>query len=494
MLEILSSLQKRFSPDTLAFFALVVCFFVIGTARLFLGFVPWYFALFLLPIFFLSLRRPLAGVAAILFLTVLFERFFTLEGFQFGRDVVKLYPLDAALLGVYAYATGKIFFGKAARTRTMPDMLFLLFFVVATLYFVASFFGFGAADVAFSTWKNYVFYGVLVFAMPLVVRDKHDIQMIARYFLTAALFALFFLVIGILRGGGVWTEYTPLSTDGVRFVAFPHAFYYSLALLGMFVMATMWTKQNNARMFFVTSLLFGIGILGSLMRHLWIGLAISLGMAFVFLLDNTARRIVLRMSAVTLAIFSAIFSGWLLCAFLFPVSPINEALFSVERVVVERVLSVGDISDESIAWRGSTWQSALSALSRNLFLGTGFGMQIPVENGAYRDFVEIRNVHNSWLALLVQTGLLGFVLFFGAIISFCWLAFVARPADIFLLTFKNVLVTVLFFQCIIFLAQPYLETNLLGIFFYFSLGTLRALLQISDQAELTRTLSSEPRV
>lgn len=482
---IIERIREKITADDKAVFIIVLLFLITAVTRLLFGLVPWYFLILMVPLFFVTLLRPKAGLMAILLLTVLFERFFTLEAFQFGRDVLKLYPLDIILLGVYGGMIAKLFFGKIRYTWKPADTFLILFFLLATAYFIASFVGFGSDKiaVAFSTWKNYVFYGTLFFALPILCDDQADVRRFVRYFLAAAVLGIIFIVIGTVRGEGLWTEFTPLSTQGVRLLAFPHAFYFSLAFLGMFVSAGYWSTNKYRFFIWMAMALFMFGILGSLMRHLWIGMALSVIFAFVFLMDERGRQTARTMLVIALAFATTLFSLWLFLSFLFPTSAVGEVFRNSGQVIVGRVISIGNTADTSISWRGSTWQSAFTELSKNPVLGTGFGMRIPVESGVYRDFIEIRNIHNSWLALLVQMGLLGFLLFVFSLIALARRIFylVPDPGAKFLSAVRIVSLTLFVYQSTVLLAQPYLETNLMGIFFWMTLGLMNTLSSLSQK-------------
>src|SRR3972149_6677948 len=83
-------------------------------------------------------------VMSVLFLVVFFARMiFALEALQFGRSVIKLYPLDIVLLGVYGGMLAKIFFGHMRFAWKQADVWLVGFFVLTTIYFGASIFGFG---------------------------------------------------------------------------------------------------------------------------------------------------------------------------------------------------------------------------------------------------------------------------------------------------------------------------------------------------------------
>lgn len=476
-------IMRKFSSDDKAVFGIVGLFFIIVSVRFIFGFVPWYFLGVAVPMFFIALVRPKAGLCAMIVLTVLFERFFTLEAFQMGRDAIKFYPIDAVLLGIYGNVLAQVFFRKAHITWKKPDIFFLLFFLSVSMYFALSFVGFGNQElsVSFSTWKNYVFYGLMLFAAPLLLKREEDVKRSVYYFLSVTAVAILFLMIGILRGEGLWTEYTPLSTGGARLLAFPHAFYFSLAFLGMIVSAKYWSRHANRYVIWMFVLVWAIGIVGSLMRHIWMGLALAGGLSFIFLMEREGRRIVKRMVFILIVWSMVLMTGGLFYSLLFPTNGISRSFQSLNQVIADRVTSIGNISDESISWRGSTWQSAGNALSRNPLFGSGFGMHVPVESENYQDFIEIRNIHNSWLALLVQMGILGASLLIASCMTLLWLLFRTVISSEFLSVLRNALIALVIYFAIVLMAQPYLETNLMNIFFWLVLGLLKAVFVLVEK-------------
>lgn len=469
------------TADDKVFFLVVFCFLVVAMARVFFGFIPWYFLIVMVPMFFASLLRPKAGLFALIFLTVLFERFFTLEALQFGKDIVKLYSLDIVLFGVYGGALVKMIQTKAYFTPNKTNVFLFLFFVLASAYLVGSFIGFGSQDisVAFSTWKNYVFYGLLFFALPFLLENESDVRQVVKYFLFAVTIGIIFLLIGIVRGEGLWTEFTPLSTAGVRLLAFPHAFYFSLAFLGVFVTAEQWSRSKYRALIWFVLAVWMFGILASLMRHMWIGMVVTLIFIWIFFLKERSQQMTRKMVTIALTFGIVVFSFLFFVSLTFPTSTVGHVSLSLTETVTTRFTSIGNTADTSISWRGSTWQSAFSLLSQNPLLGSGFGIHIPVESGDYRDFVEIRNIHNSWLALLVQMGVLGFMLMSVFLLSLIVRLVRSYQGTSFLSALCTVLLTLFVYQGIVFFAQPYLETNLTGIFFWLTLGLMNTLLLFS---------------
>ncbi|NTW15081.1 MAG: O-antigen ligase family protein [Candidatus Moranbacteria bacterium] len=468
------------STEGVAFAFLAVLLSIDALVNASFGFSLPVFLATIVPSVMLSFFFPRAGLAASVSVTVLFERFFTLVPVVLGEATYKLYPLDVVLLASFSgmIATGLLHEGRRLRPR-MSDLFLVAFFVLVTAIFLSDVTtrSEGIAT-AFSTWKNYVFYGSAYFAVAAATRSIPDLRAASRVFVGSVAVALTFLVIGIVRGGGLWTEFTPLSTSGTRFLAFPHAFYYSLAflvvMLGYSGSDTKASDRDPRGTDLALLLFLGLGIVASLMRHLWIGLGITLLSVAIFRPAADGRRIVSRLFRLAVpAVF--VLS---LVALLFSIAPSfvgDVDLSDAVTVIRERVVSIGNTTDESLVWRDEVWHSAIARFAERPVFGLGFGASVPVEFGDYRQYVEVRNMHNSWLALLIQTGIVGGVIFASFLGFLFFDLFRSASRSSVLLSAGRILTALAFFQGLVFFSQPYLETNLLGIFFWITLGLIRSL-------------------
>ena len=163
---------------------------------------------------------------------------------------------------------------------------------------------------------------------------------------------------------------------------------------------------------------------------------------------------------------------------LFPKSDLSRAAFGAKTVVEKRADSfLKYAKDESFSWRNTVWTEAIKQYAKKPVFGFGFGKKLYVETENYRNFVEARNIHNSPIALLVQSGLITSIIF----IIFIYKTF----RQLIIKKEKNwidVAVLIMFINYLIaFLFQPYLETNMLGIFFWILLGLMRSSVQIKSE-------------
>ncbi|HBP01523.1 MAG: O-antigen polymerase [Candidatus Moranbacteria bacterium GW2011_GWE2_47_10] len=461
--------------------------FAIAFVSLFLlfGFVAGFslavYALTVVPAALIAFFHPRSGLFAIIFLTFIFERFFTLSPIILGESEYKIYPLDVMLLAIIFGTFLQFLKGQLGIRFKKADFLILGFAALSSLYGLASIFILNhEAALSFSSAKNYAFYALLYFATYLLVRTKEDFLGLVKFAVAGAIGIIGFLFYGALSGQGLWSEYTPLSTEGVRILAFTHGYYLSIVSIFAFAYILVKKKDAFASAFVFLLPVWGIGIVGSMMRHLWISIAAAFFAVLVLAGKETrgsAKRLLGGYFFVAFFVVAAVFYA----ASLLPNSKINDAIGEVTGVVGHRVTSIADSSDESIFWRNVVWSEAFKEYRKNPLFGTGFGKYLSVEIGSYREFVEMRNMHNSFLVLLVQMGLVSAVVLAGAV----WILLKKvlekiRTVDGMQIA-RIATVGILCLQAAAFMFQPYLETNLLGIFFWINLGLMRSLGRENEQ-------------
>jgi|GEM_PF-301609 len=503
---------KKFDIETIsAVFIVALVSFSILT-NFVSGFIFPLFLVVIIIAFLIAFFYPRSGLYALVFLTFIFERFFTLNPIVIDRNEYKLYSLDIILAGILAgIIFEKIFFSRKVKkpffllkqnsnfskeknnrkifsfrffSFVFPRQIFLKFkkdkasfyliaFIgVIIIYFLASVIIWGGNfSLAFSSLKNYGFYSLLYFVVIFLLNKEAHWARFLKFALAGAIGIIVFIFIGVVRGEGLWSEYTPLSTAGIRILAFPHAYYLSLALIFSLVWLV-FQKNNFSRWFWLLLPFWIIGIVGSMMRHLWIGLFFSLILLFFIL--SRERKIALKkiffhylLIIVTLGTF-VFYLSWLV-----PYSNISREFAIGAQVLRERAISLSNFEDSSIAWREITWKAAGKEYRKNPWRAMGLGKKIFIEMNGYVDAVEARSLHNSFLSLFAQTGIWGL----GALGLFVWFSFKEVWKKIKTNQTNFVLpatLTILIFQLIIFQFQPYLETNLLGIFFWLNLGLMKA--------------------
>ena len=426
--------------------------------------------------FLISLKNPRSGLYAIIFLTIVFEKFFTLQAIPLAGMEIKLYPIDiifgASLLGMlfhYAFSSEKI-------KISFPEKILGAFMLLNIIYFLFSFFQNAEMTIAFSTLKNYIFYPLFYFLIYGLIKNKKDLWKLFQFFFAGGITIIIFFTIGLIRQKGIWTEITPLSTDGVRLLGFSHGLFISIALIPMFFYITFSELKNKFWLNLILIIWIG-GVVGTLMRHLWTSLLISFLIIFAVLAWENKKIVfksALKIVAILLLLIAIIFSYTTIT------SKSQDQISALNTpglgMIVERTQSINDGNeDSSFYWRGIAWRSGIQRFKENPIFGIGTGKRVVVEMKWLTQNVEIRSIHNSYLSILIQFGLLGltiFLVFIGATL---------KKLYAFRNNFSAVTVaSVLIFFLIASAFQPYLETNILALFFWIALGLAKAIPEMKN--------------
>lgn len=332
------------------------------------------------------------------------------------------------------------------------------------------------ASLAFSAFKNYAFYSLFYFIVIFLIRTKQDLQRFFKTFLVGGVVIIIFIILGILNGEGLWSQYTPLSTGGVRILAFTHGLYMSLVFFPA-ILYLIFQKAKN-KFLYILIAIWSIGIVGSLMRHLWIAVAAVFVALYIAL--SAEKRIELRKIIARFSFLAVIVAGVILYAVVMaPQSRLSYFTGDVFGVVSQRAASLSSVSaDESFSWRNLVWNSAYKKFKANPIFGVGTGEKVYVEKDGYKDFIEIRNIHNSYLAILIQFGFVGF----GFFAYFVWGVvrnLIRSSGNNQYMFYKFSILSVIGIYLVSISFQPYLESNLLAIFFWMSVGLARVLPSIN---------------
>lgn len=455
-----------------AVFIIVLNTFLIS-ATFFGGFILPLFILVMFFSFWISFIYPRSGIYAIVFLTLIFERFFTLAPIIIGYQEYKLYPLDVILGAIFLayFIQFTLALVKGAKEKYLPENKYLIiFFILVGVHFLVDVVFFQTdKSLAFSSFKYYIFYPWIYFVILFFFKKEKDFLRLIKFYFAGAIGILFFIIFGIINGGGLWTEYTPLSTSGIRILAFTHGFYVLMGLLGVGIWS-LYQKQKSLGLMKFLMFFWFIGLVGSMMRHLWIGLGFSLAMIYFFSKKET-REIFRKNIFKGGMIF--IFSIFLI-SFVATVSPhytgFNKSVSGSINSIQERVGSLfADFNkDESFSWRELVWRESFKEYIKEPVWGMGFGKKIYVESIDYKDFVEVRNIHNSWLVLIFQGGLMVAVFFLVFVFKLLLRLIRLRNKG-----WQDILLIVLLLNYfVVAVFQPYWETNMLAIFFWIILGLI----------------------
>lgn len=450
--------------------ALIIAMIAYGPSLIFYLLFALLAAAFILP------DRAILGLSLIIVLTMVFERYFTLQGLIIDRSILKFYLLDIvfclsalALIINHKFKSGP----KNKFVLGAPEKILLLWLILVGAYLIRGTLDLNADfDLVFSSFKNYFFYPLLYFFVIYAIDDAKKFKSIIHLILLTAVGLISFIVFGLANGTGLWTEFTPLSTFGTRYLAGTHAFY--LALAGAIALPlVLYGRLRNKSFAFAILGIWLIGIAGSLMRHLWLAVAMGLSSTIILIdqqLKKTLSVLLLKSSLIAITTITVILLGASLLYFQGSAEKIYQDFYAVQT----RIATVSNLSgDSSVAWRQNVWTDAKKIWDINPIFGIGFGHVIMVDSGSFQDFVEIRNIHNSLLSIMTQMGLIGIIAFLAFILTVVitsikniYLNNDLKPYYLGLLSALTVYLTACLFQ-------PYLETNLMSIWLWIILGLLR---------------------
>lgn len=459
-----------------------------AVALLWFGFSWPLYLLMILVVCGIVFLTPTAGLPIIILSTMWFERWFTLQSIVLGDQIYKLYPLDIVLittgLGLIFHAA----FGKERQPLQMrrSEIGLLAFCAICFLYFVASITAIQAdTSLAVSAFKNYAFYAMLYFIVLYSVRTIDDLREMVKIFIAGGMGIITFIAIGTLRGQGLWTEYTPLSTEGVRLLAFPHAFYLCLVLLITMVLFIYRLRPERSTISLLWVQLFGV--VGSLMRHLWISLFGVTAIVFAMI----SRRLKKEMLRFFGKNFAVVTLAAVCIVFLMLMFPFSGATFQLQQItdpLFNRAVSLlNSAADSSALWRIYAWRAAKESFFDHPVFGIGYGQDLTIDFETYRRVVAIRELHNSYLVLLVQMGIVGvisFGYFVWRLLVGVWKAYQGKGI---LWPYQLAFFSAWLLFMSAALWQPYFETNLTGIFFWILAGLLMVSLRLEADNVETRS-------
>lgn len=338
---------------------------------------------------FIILKRPLLGFALIFFLTPLGPVTRLIGG---GRTIS--FALAALLIGVYV-AKLLVFREKIKLDRTsLLACAFLVWAVITSLWAYDS-----NLSLNYSLRLGQM---IAIYILALnYCRSQKDLDVLTLSFAAGAAVAA---TVTIFKGSAFQNSHTVTAGGRLSLSEQFNPNLYS-AMLGMgliFVFYHLYRTGNKLLkvLFLLSILIIGYSIIKAQSRAVWIAIPVSLSVSIILVTRNLKliRNTIIAVTILAGLVASAYYAGIINKAI------INryETLFSGER--------------GATAGRSEIWKVGLVILKDNFPLGVGFKNF----NIAYFRYVHSVNVtfihpsgdpHNTFLGVLAETGLVGFVIF-----------------------------------------------------------------------------------
>ncbi len=451
--------------DTIFISFLVSCFLI---SVFFIGFNLLFYCLTVLISFLITLRNPRSGIYAIVFLAIIFEKFFTLQAIYIGDNEYKLFLPDILMGAIIISLFFKRLMGQKKKFEFIKADYFLGGFVLlASIHFMVSLFIYGREfSLAFSSFKYYAFYPIIYFLIPILFKRKNKLIRLFKFGLAGTLLIIVFFGVGLVTGKGIWTDITWLSTGGSRLLGARHAFYLSMAVISLLSYLLVKKRLIERKEKFLI-FLWIFGIIGALMRNIWLGLFFAL--IIIYRLISISEKKIFKKILFEYGMILILVVVFLLqLSLVFPTTKLSQKTDNMLTSVSLRIKSFSHISrDQSVFWRYQVWKSAFKEYGQNPIVGMGLGRKVSVEmnENNYRSFVDVRHIHNSFLSILFQLGIIPFSLFFS------WIFLILKQLY---KTQRNWLKVALMGLIVNFLVvslfQPYLDSNSTAIFFWLIMG------------------------
>jgi hypothetical protein len=378
------------------------------------------FQVILIPVgaFFLyiSVKKPEIGILVIIVIvaSIIFESAVPLLPIPGG----KVHFTDIILLALLLRIPIKVWTDRSFRlSRTPLDLPLLLFILAAFVSAGVSIFVYGLDyRRIISTPLRTILYYLIFFAITNLVREKKQIRFLLNSLLWLGTFVALAMIIQARVGDSV--RLLPGRVEGASQISWaariiPPGDSVILVTFFLAVCVVTITKKSPFRtIHFYLIPIYGAGLLLTYNRNYWISIALSL-FIFVFLLSERSKKR---------------FFGWLaivlICVILvaLPLSRLSNTVRAYSDSIFERfsTLFIAEESWEggSLGWRKLENQYATQSIVRHPFLGVGLWNYYRPAVGAYAsDWTRIY-IHNGYLYILLNMGLLGFLPFIYLYIRF----------------------------------------------------------------------------
>lgn len=416
---------------------------------------------------------------------MVYERFFTLQPIIWDINIYKIYPLDILLIITFISFLIHYFLNKQKEKIkfTRLEISAFVFFGACIITLIYSLIKNPDQTLIFATLKNYSYLFIL-FLVILIIKTKEQFQRTINTFLVGGIILIGFIIYGLVSGNGLWSEFTP----GTRFLAQTHA-YYLMPPIFLGFTALLYGKEIYGRILTPIILLIqSTGVIAGLHRHIWLGFAAGLTSIFAFS-DKTKRHKFLKnvLAIILIAIILSVFWLWINSLLN---NPINLGSVPYFEKLGQRFQTLYQFRsnqiEEAAGWRLKAWQEGIVLYVKNPILGIGFGKMLNVDYQGYISTVEMRALHNEILALLIQGGiilLIPFIFINYYLIKYFQQLYkkVIAEQDSLIALFAFYLAT-----CAGLIFSLYLVANMLGIFYWITLGLIVSLYKIYNIAEIKK--------
>lgn len=381
--------------------------------------IPTYIMLSILGgifIVFLAFFRPLI-IIAVLLVIVPFNMLWMGSGITpleiaYGSTYVVLvifWILKKVLKGIFSSADKSASGGKdrtesLASPITLPLVTFLCVSILSCAIGIIR----GHSFPQWGSDLNAIMYYSLCFIMLSVVKNKKELYKLFSLLLCST-------VLGLLKSTfypNLGNSYMWIKSDVLESVKLRAVNMIGVGIFIISVAIYAGLARGRKKDFYAAlSIFFGAMLIYSFVRSVWIAAVSSLSFLFFMPLEKRKYNVI-KLSLISIFLFSIYLSIAMSL-------PSHNTLFRWVYALEKRYESIFVAKDEpSITTRGSEWKEATKRSLQHPFFGNGLGTQITFftyDKWSYANpWKTTRYIHNAYIFLFLNMGLLG-------LISFLWL-------------------------------------------------------------------------
>jgi O-antigen ligase len=288
----------------------------------------------------------------------------------------------------------------------------LFFYFLATM---PSFINSRSFILSLRDYSNLISLFIIFFVTLLGFYDTGRMKKVFYFFITAVfLHSIYVIILGLLTGRRAF------GILGVYFID-----YAGLASLVSFILM-IYSKGIKKILFVVSFIFVTLGLILTQTRNAWISTAFAIGTLIIFLIKNHAKLFIKRKYLIIISVTLIVLT---MLAVLGTGLSVGQRL-DVSKQTVTLTNDPESVGMNSFVSRLLIWHTAVYAFLEHPIIGIGaysfkhtsqFFYVIP--KGFYKLFVEGRTPHITYLQVLTETGILGFIffmIFIGSIIKFLY--------------------------------------------------------------------------
>ena len=312
---------------------------------------------------------------------------------------------SSILISLFLFIAAIFNFETLRRSQNKnPVITFLLYFIVFAFMSLLN----SSPDLStIADFVNIIAFAVIIYIIPMIISSEVEIYRVIIIFLVATFIHSTIVIYNGLTFGG--------RTFGLLGV-----FYIDLAGLAFLysVIFLLYAKRKIKYLYAILSLTILIGLILTQTRNAWLSTAVGLTFLLVILLFNSKKYLINK----KIIIFSSIILFLTATVFVSYIS--SSADIDVSRRLETKTNDVklsenpASVGENSFVSRLFIWHTAINAFLKEPVFGIGMysfkktsDIYYTIPKPFFKQYVENKTPHVAYLEILVETGIVGFILF-----------------------------------------------------------------------------------